>query len=260
MREMEENTTAATIAALQQQIDELERRDKIRSQFIWVVTHELRAPVAAIQSYLKLILEGYVPPEKQREIIAKAERRSVEQLELIGDLLELARLQEGRIKYKIENVNVAAMLTEISDMMSAYASEKGLSFNAYIAPGSFCVEATMQHIKQLWTNLISNAIKYNKPGGTVEASLRQEGDKLIGIVRDTGIGIAPESMSKVFSEFYRATNAKEIEKHGTGLGLSIVKQITETYGGTIILESELGQGSTFTFTLPAVECAVHQEE
>ena len=232
---------------------ELKKLDKARSQFIRLVTHELRAPVAAIQSYLKLILEGYVPPEKEREIIRKAERRAWEQLDLIGDLLELARLHEAKVEAKMEPVDMAGVLEEISDLMRARAEDKGLSFNVQIEPDLPPVKTNVEHMKQLWTNLISNAIKYTEPGGVVKVSLVQNPNYVVGTVQDTGIGIAPEDIPHVFDEFYRAENAKAIERQGTGLGLPIVKRIVETYGGRIWVESELGRGSKFTFVLPKSE-------
>ena len=231
----------------------LEELDKARAQFILLVTHELRAPVAAIQSYLKLILEGYVPPEREREIIQKAERRSLEQLALISDLLELARLQEAKVEERVEFVDMAEVLEGVSDLMRAHAEEKDLFFSVQIEPDLPPVKANVEHMKQLWTNLISNAIKYTEPGGIVVVSLAQNPNYVVGTVRDTGIGIPPEDIPRIFEEFYRAKNAKATERQGTGLGLSIVKRIVETHGGRIRVESELGRGSKFTFVLPKSE-------
>jgi len=238
---------AQELAELNARLEEL---DKARAQFILLVTHELRAPVAAIQSYLKLILEGYVPAEREREIIQKAERRSLEQLALIGDLLELARLQEAKVKEKVELVDMAGVLEGVSDLMRARAEEKDLFFSVQIEPDLPPVKANVEHMKQLWTNLISNAVKYTEPGGIVVVSLAQNPNYVVGTVRDTGIGIAPEDIPRIFNEFYRAENAKAMEMQGTGLGLSIVKRIVETYGGRTWVESELGRGSKFTFVLP----------
>jgi len=228
----------------------LEELDKARSRFIYLVTHELRAPVAAIQSYLKLILEGYVPREREREFIQKAEQRALDQLALISDLLELARLEEPRAEVKMESLDLAEVLRGVSDLVRAQAEEKRLSFRVEIAPDLPPLKANLEHMKQLWTNLISNAIKYTMPGGTVAVSLTQNAEGIVGTVQDTGIGISSEDLPRIFNEFYRGENAKAMERHGTGLGLSIAKRIVETYGGKIWVESELGRGSTFTFVLP----------
>jgi signal transduction histidine kinase len=228
----------------------LKKADQMRTQFTLLVTHELRAPVAAIHSYLKLILDGYVPQDKQREILERSESRAREQLDLIADLLELGRIQQKASTDKTEPVQVDEVLRSVSDMMRTHAEDKGLSFNVEIAPGLPPVKATPDHIKQVWVNLISNAIKYTKPGGVVVASVTQNPNYVMGSVEDTGIGIRPEHKSQIFEEFFRTDEAKAMERQGTGLGLSIVKRIVEIYGGRIWVESEVGKGSKFTFIMP----------
>jgi len=238
---------AQELAKLYAKLKEL---DEAKSQFIYLVTHELRAPVAAMQSYLKLILEGYVPPEREREFIQKAEQRALDQLALINDLLDLARLEKPRAKAQVEPLDMGEVLCNVSDLMSAQAEAKGLSFKVEIAPNLSPVRANLEHMRQLWTNLISNAIKYTMPGGSVAVSLTEGAEGIVGRVQDTGIGISPEDLPRIFDEFYRAQNAKAMERRGTGLGLTIAKHIVETYGGKIWAESELGRGSTFAFVLP----------
>jgi signal transduction histidine kinase len=224
--------------------------DKSRSQFIRLVTHELRAPVAAIQSYLRLILDGYVPAEKQREIIEKSERRALEQLALISDLLDLARLQDRRGEAQLVSVDVAEILHGVADLMQARAEDKDLLFSVEVEPNVPPVKSTPEHVKQLWTNLISNAIKYTEPGGIVVVTLSQNPNYVVGTVRDTGIGLSKEQIAHLFEEFYRTEEAKAMERQGTGLGLSIVKRIVESYRGRIWVESEQGKGSKFSFALP----------
>ena len=230
---------------------DLEKIDKIKSQFTLLVAHELRAPVAAIQSYLKLILEGYVPPERQKEIIRKAERRARDQLELIGDLLDLAHLRETSIKVPLVLIDISVPLREVVDMMRARADEKGLTISVQVEPDLPLINGNGENMKRLWSNLISNAIKYNKPNGSIEIALGTHADgKIIATVRDTGIGIAAEYQERIFDDFVRTDEAKKMEAHGTGLGLSIARRIVENYGGRIWVESELGKGSSFTFILP----------
>ena len=238
---------AGELARLNARLAEL---DKARSQFTRLVTHELRAPVAAIQSYLRLILDGYVPPDKQREIIEKSERRALEQLALISDLLDLARLQEKREEEPPALLDVADILRGVADLMQARAEDKDLLFSVEIEPDVPKVLARPEQIKRLWSNLISNAIKYTEPGGIVVVDLTQNPNFVVGIVRDTGIGMTPEQIAHLFEEFYRTEEAKAMERQGTGLGLSIVKRIVEAYGGRIWVESEKGKGSKFSFALP----------
>lgn len=232
--------------------EKLKKADEMRTQFTLLVTHELRAPVAAIHSYLKLILDGYVPPERQREILERSERRAREQLDLIADLLELGRIQQKAAAEKTEPVQIDEVLRSVSDLMCTHAEEKGLTLHIKIDPHIPPVKATQDHIRQVWMNLLSNAIKYTKPGGTVTASVTQNPNYVVGSVEDTGIGIAPEYQAKIFEEFFRTKEAKAMERQGTGLGLSIVKGIVEVYGGRIWVESEVGKGSKFTFILPKI--------
>jgi signal transduction histidine kinase len=235
---------------LARQKEELERLDRMKSTFTLTVAHELRAPVAAIQSYLRLILDGYIPPEKQPEYLERAERRALAQLDLITDLLDLAHLQDPDAPAETEPVDLTSVLAEVTDSMAAHANEKQIQVESDIAPDLPTVNMTTQHAKQLWTNLVSNAIKYTPEGGQVHISLRQEDGHLVGSVQDTGIGIAEDELGLVFEEFYRTKASKAYTQMGTGLGLTIVKRVLETYGGTISLASELGQGSCFTFRIP----------
>lgn len=239
---------AGELAELNARLQEL---DHTRSLFIRLVTHELRAPVAAIQSYLRLILDGYVPDERMNEIIAKAEQRARDQLELIGDLLDLARIQEPKNEALV-HVDMAAALNDVVDMMQARVQDKSLTLTVNVASTALQVNAIPDHIKQLWTNLVSNAIKYTPNGGQVTITLAEVGKNVRGSVQDTGIGIAPEDLKHIFESFYRTEAAKAMSHHGTGLGLSIVTGIAERYGGRIWVESEVGRGSTFTFELPKV--------
>jgi signal transduction histidine kinase len=235
---------------LARQKRELERLDKIKSTFTLMVAHELRAPVAAIQSYLRLILDGYIPPEKQREYLARAERRALAQLELVNDLLDLARLQDPDVQIETEPLQLDQVLEEIVDSMAGRAAEKDIHIELAIAPNLPTVDLAPQHARQLWTNLISNAVKYTPDGGRVTVSLSEQNGSLVGTVVDTGIGIAEEEIGLVFEEFYRSKAAKALTRMGTGLGLSIVKRIVETYHGSIHVESKVGDGTCFTFSLP----------
>jgi two-component system sensor histidine kinase/response regulator len=227
---------------------ELEKLDAMKSRFMLTVAHELRAPIAAIQGYLGLILDGYATDDEE-EMIENAHRRCGELLDMIHDLLLLAHMKEKATEVKARTVSVAQVLEEIADLLRTEAEQKGLTFKVEIADQPEML-ADEEHLKQLWTNLISNGIKYTPRGGRVLASLHQEDGQIVGVVSDTGVGIAEDDIPRIFEEFYRTPQAKEMKEHGTGLGLSIVREIIETYGGTIDVESEPGQGSTFSFTLP----------
>ena len=238
---------AGELAELNRRLQEL---DQTRTLLVRLVTHELRAPVAAIQSYLRLILEGYVPQERIMEIIEKAERRAREQLDLISDLLDLARLQQGKGKPSAQAADAAAVLKDVLDMMQASVQDKSLSLEINVAEAEYGVRCSPEHMKQVWTNLVSNAVRYTPSGGDIYVDLRIGDSVVCGAVRDTGIGMAPDELGHIFENFYRTPKAKEMVREGTGLGLSIVRGIMERYGGRVWAESELGKGSSFHFELP----------
>ena len=229
---------------------ELEQLDRVKSSFTLTVAHELRAPVAAIQSYLRLILDGYIPAEDQREYLARAEQRASAQLELIGELLDLAHLQNPDLRIKREPVNLAESLQEACELMRSHAQEKRVLFFVSIPEKTPTISADVKHIKQLWVNLVSNAIKYTPTGGAVSVTMEVQDEQVVTSVQDTGIGIAPEDLTRIFEEFYRTKAAKEYSEMGTGLGLPLVKRIVETYHGRIDVQSTVAKGSTFTVTLP----------
>lgn len=231
----------------------LEEIDKSKAAFIRLVTHELQAPIAAIQNYMQLILDGYVPPEKQRATIEKCMARADEQMALIADLLQLGKLQAVRTQGPVTLVHLDQVLSKVLEPLRLQAEHKRLRLAVDVAGDVLTVRGSPEQFASVWTNLIGNAVKYTPSGGSVEVSLRGGKGRVVGEVRDTGIGIPKEQQSQLFTEFFRADNAKAQNIRGTGLGLAIVKQIIQDAGGQILVESEVGHGSTFTFVLPAVE-------
>jgi signal transduction histidine kinase len=236
--------------ALERRNLELEQLNRVKSSFMLTVAHELRAPLAAIQSYLRLLIDGYIPAQEQREYLVRTEQRTAEQLELISDLLNLARLQNPDLEIKREPVSPAESLREVCELLNSRAQEKRITFTVSIPRQTPTILADPKHIRQLWCNLVSNAIKYTHEGGVVNVTMEVQDNQIVTSVHDTGIGIAPEDLTQIFEEFYRTKAAKAYSQMGTGLGLSISKHIVETYQGHIDVESTVGKGSTFTITLP----------
>jgi two-component system sensor histidine kinase/response regulator len=233
----------------------LEEINRAKTSFVRLVTHELRAPIAAIQSYLRLILDGYVPPEREHEIIGRAEIRAKEQLALITDLLELSHLQDGRMPEKTRLANLADILRDVVQQFEGQAREKNQQLNVLISCSLPPVRVMADQFKSVWVNLISNALKYTPAGGAISVHLICQEDSIVGEVTDTGIGIPVSAQEHLFDEFFRAQNAKAFTEQGTGLGLAIVKQVIERSGGQISFVSQEGKGSTFRFTLPVVDSA-----
>lgn len=231
---------------------ELERLGEASRQLMLGVAHELRAPVAAVQSYVNLILGGYIAADEIRPTLFRIQERLHEVLDLSSDLLALARLKRERElpPKAAELQDVAAILRNVCDLFSEQVHEKKQKLQVEILDNPFMM-ADPYHLEQIWTNLLSNAIKYTPAGGQIEVTLQSENDSIIGSVADSGIGIAAEDQPHLFEDFFRTDEAKESGEIGTGLGLAIVKQVVESYGGEILVKSQLGHGSRFTFILPA---------
>ena len=229
--------------------EELERLDRFKTRFMLTVAHELRTPLTAFQSFLIAIQQGYIPPDQQEQILQRANERAQELLDMVDDLLRLAAVKEEEEIGKRETLSLADVLERVFSLLKVQADEKGITCILDIRHRPL-VKAHSDQVIQLWTNLISNGIKYTPPGGKIRIVLSEQEGRAIGTVEDTGIGIALEDHVRIFEEFYRTPQAKELEPHGTGLGLPLVKRIVEGYGGTIEVESELGKGSRFTFRLP----------
>ncbi len=227
---------------------ELEKLDAMKSRFMLTVAHELRAPLGAIQGYLGLIMDGYAGEDEQ-EMLESAHQRCGELLDVIHDLLILAQMKERATDVKKTTVSVADVLEEVVSLLKGQAEQKDVTFRLEMSSRPEML-ANRENLKQLWTNLISNAVKYTSAGGTVVASVDEKDGHVVGTVSDTGMGIPADDMPRIFDEFYRTKEAKEIDPYGTGLGLPIVKAIIETYGGTIDVDSKPGEGTTFTFCLP----------
>jgi two-component system sensor histidine kinase/response regulator len=230
----------------------LEELDQAKIAFIRLVTHELQAPISAISTYLDLILNEYIPSEKQREYLERAQQRAQEQLKLISDLLEFGRLKEIKTTKKAEQVQVDAELHKVISELEPMATENNIKLSVDISGDLEPVFMPPDQVKSIWTNLLSNAIKFTHPGGTVIIQLHKEESTIYGKVQDNGIGIPANAIDKIFSEFFRAQNAKDLNIPGTGLGLAIVKQIVDKVGGDIYYESEINKGTSFIFELPVV--------
>lgn len=239
--------------------EELERLDRYKTTFTLTVAHELRAPLTALQSFLLSLLKGYIPSDQQQRVLQQAVGRSQELLDLVDDLLKLAAVKSEQEMKRWEVLSLADPLEKVFSLLKTQADEKGLTLIVEVHQNPL-VKADREQMGQLWTNLISNAIKYTPPGGRIRVALEEEKGWAVGMVEDTGIGIAPEDKTRIFEEFYRTRQAKEMEPRGTGLGLPLVKRIVEGHGGSIEVQSALGQGSRFVFRLPALQPATMTQE
>jgi signal transduction histidine kinase len=236
----------------------IETLDATKAAFIRVFTHELRSPVSVIRSLLQTILSGYAGEinAQQRDILDRAVRRVDFLRKLIDDLLDLA---DGRAPQQIKEdeapVALERVVENVVHRFEASAREKGLSLEWHADPqgGESLVRATVEGLDRIFNNLVSNAVKYTPEGGKVCVSLNRTDKDVTVEVADTGIGIPADAMPHLFEEFFRAPNARSIEREGTGLGLSIVRETVNNLGGRVSVQSEVNVGTRFTVMLPLVE-------
>jgi signal transduction histidine kinase len=233
----------------------LEDLDRSKSQFVRIVTHELRSPVQVTRSLLNVLDRGYVGDlnEKQTELLERALRRTDFLQKLIDDLLDLAAGKADVLATTERGlVSLCDVMEEVQRRFEAPAQTKGLALRLQCPTKGLDVWGDRSELDRIMNNLVSNAIKY-----TQEGEVRVEIEPVDGTARitvaDTGIGIPEAALPQLFEEFFRASNAKSMEDSGTGLGLSIVKDLVERYDGEIDVESVEGQGTTFTVTLPLAE-------
>jgi signal transduction histidine kinase len=229
------------------------RVEQTKSQYMRKVAHELKGPLGTIQVVLKVVLDGLVGEisEQARDMIKRAERRAGELAQAVQDLLVLTRAKDGTLVAEMVPVDIAEITADLIVDLREAALQAEVTVN-YEPNGSLGrIEAEPTAIRQLVSNLIGNAIRYSRPGGSVQVRLAETDDGLVELeVQDTGIGIPPEDCQRIFEEFFRSGNAKKHAATGTGLGLAIVKAVTDQHGGTVAVESQVGVGTRFTVRLP----------
>ncbi len=229
--------------------------DHVRSESMRTVAHELRSPLAAIESCLRVVLEGFTSKvdDKQREMIARATERTSTLLAEVNALLDLARLRAVKTPARMELLPLDELLAQTVDFMRPRADERNITLEEEVNSPLPLVSGNKNDIEQLFTNLLANSIKYTPEGGVVRSTGRETGDYVEVEISDTGIGIPKEDLPMVFDEFFRAGRAKAYVEKGTGLGLTVVKQIVNVHKGQIRVESEEGKGTKFTIALPKAE-------
>ncbi len=229
---------------------ELKELSRLKIEFMQDISHELRAPLTFIKGYVDLLCEGAFGEVRQEQvepldIIAKRTDRIIQ---LVSDMLTLQRLEaEG---FELAPVNLAEIARAAIDDARAAAQRAGLVIQEQIPPGLSPVLGGRDQLARVFDNLLSNAIKFSPDGGTVTVHIREEAEQVNVYVSDTGIGIPPEKSERLFDRFYRAGESQGQRIPGTGLGLSIVRAIVEGHGGRMSVQSQPGQGSTFSFSLP----------
>ncbi len=259
------NETAAnfqkTVEQLQREHEALERVERVRKDFVINVSHELRTPLASIQGYTETLIDGALSDPAHNMRFLTIIRHNAERLARITeDLLTLSRIEQKRQKFEFEPNLVNGLLKDALELMAPIAEKRDIRLDVALAPPDAEAWCDREAVSQILSNLLDNAIKYTPPSGRITVGAQSQGGWMELYVQDTGIGIPPEELPRLFERFYRVDKARSRELGGTGLGLSIVKHLVAAHGGSIRVESRINQGSTFFFTLPVDELARGQQQ
>lgn len=251
----ERRAAAEMIRAANQELEarnlEIQRADRLKSEFLASMSHELRTPLHTIIGFTELLAEELEGPlnEKQKRFLGHVHRDSVHLLELINDVLDLSKIESGRLELEIGVVDAEQLVSDTVESILPMAKAKNISVASRVE-GPSLVMADRVRLREIFLNLLSNAVKFTPNGGAVTIESRPEERMVRFLVRDSGIGIALEDQAVVFDKFRQVSATTKGVREGTGLGLAIVKQLAELHGGTVALESAPGAGSCFSFTVP----------
>ncbi|MGB3221494.1 MAG: response regulator [Desulforhopalus sp.] len=248
------NENLGTITVLHD-ITALKKMDQMKSDFVSMVSHEIRSPMNSLLMQLKNISDGLAGAvtEKQQEILHRASEKILNLNNLVTELLDLSRIESGLISHEKEQVDMRQLLIDQKNFHSAYAEEKEIILQLECSDDLPSILANRQNMEEALSNLITNGIKYSPAGGYITISAAAENKYLKLQVIDTGFGISEDDLDKIFTRFYRVKDSQTRQIQGTGLGLSIVKSIIESHHGKISVASERGKGTTFTVLLPLAD-------
>jgi signal transduction histidine kinase len=235
---------------LRQSVLELEKVNQSKSSFLANTSHELRTPLTAILGFSELLEREAFGPlnEKQRQYARYIYDSGEHLLALINDILDLSKIEAGRLELKLKTVNLADLVRSTLPLIQEKAQSKGLTLEITAPDEVRVYQVDPMRIKQVFVNLLSNAIKFTPSGGLVQITVEDRSHEVCIKVCDTGVGIAEEDQERLFEAFSQVGEGKN-QAEGTGLGLALSKQLVELHGGRVFVESKLGEGSTFGFTL-----------
>lgn len=233
-------------------ITDFKKIELVKNQFVSMVAHELKTPVAAVLGFLRIILDESlnVTEVQQKDFLNRSVIRLNGLLELVNDLLDISRTELGTKQREFVDINLVDIVNSIILFLEMEISQRNLQVEIKVENEIPIIKADNNEINRLITNIVSNAIKYNSENGKIKINLSTTLNYIVIKIADTGIGLKPEEKAKLFQQFFRAKNSKTKNIAGTGLGLSIVKQIVESYAGKLEVESEYGVGTTFIIHLP----------
>ena len=238
--------------AMVEDITELRRLEQVRTDFAANVSHELKTPLTSIRGFVETLEAGAIDnPEMAHKFLRIIMLETERLTRLINDILSITKLESGEDEVSIERIRIDKVAYEVADMLRIHASEKGITINAHMNSTPVYIDGNPDRVEQMLINLVENGIKYNKPGeGSVTVQVSSDGTNANISIADTGIGIAEESLPRLFERFYRVDKGRSRSMGGTGLGLAIVKHIVRSMNGEIEVQSKLGEGTEFLVTLP----------
>lgn len=243
------DTTTKMANNVKEYLNRIELERQIRQEFFSNASHELKTPITSIQGYAELLESNMIQDEiTKQNFYVRIKQESVNMVNIINDILMISRLETKEAEVIFTDVRISLVLDDVLNSMKMPAAAQEVLIHSECIPVS--IYANAQQIKELLGNLISNAVKYNKPGGQVWVNISKEANDLIICVRDNGVGIPEESVGRIFERFYRVDKGRSRKQGGTGLGLSIVKHIVQFYHGTITVESKADEGTEFVVRLP----------
>jgi len=251
----EGNQPAGTVIVFHD-ITELERLEALRREFVANVSHELKTPLTTVKSYVETLLDGAAEdPEVRNRFLRVVDGETDRMARLVRDLLRLTHMDEGTHRWNILPHDLASVVQEVMARLGVQAERKDLQVLCRVAPDTPPGLCDYDKMQQVVTNLLANAIEFTPPGGRILVTVAPEAQAVRVTIADTGIGIPPEDLPRIFERFYRVDKARSRTMGGTGLGLAIAKQIVELTGGTISIASELEKGTTVAFTVPSAQAA-----
>lgn len=237
---------------LSEALEEIQAMSKRKTDFVSAVSHELRTPLTSIKGYAALLSAGKLgaisPPVKER--LEKINKHSDDLTQLINNLLDISRIESGKVEMRMEDVDLQKLLDSIADLFAPQFKEKQIDFLRELQQDLNTIPADKNQLQRVFINLLSNALKFTPAKGKITVRAKKIKDFMQIDVQDTGLGIADDNLNKIFEEFYREDNEINQNLKGTGLGLSLAKYIVEAHKGKIWVSSRLNQGATFSFTLP----------
>ncbi len=242
------------VIAVFHDITRLKELEKIRQDFIANVSHELRTPLSAIRGYAETLLEEGLKNDVAQRFLQIIKKHSDRLEKIVDDLLLLSKMESQEFQWNKDSIFVSDLISGVLEFLGDSFEKKNITVSIPSFPSNLKVYGDRQYLEQVLFNLLDNAIKYGRENGTIKISVVKTDEKEVKIsVTDDGIGISQEDISRIFERFYRVDKGRSRELGGTGLGLSIVKHIVQAHGGRVWVESTLGKGSTFHFTLPIIK-------